>query len=96
MQKAFGLGFKNGYMFIPYVHTLKEHEYAINFKDFLFKPSCEFVAALLDIDMYVHEENSIGFTGLHTKATSNCRYISHTPRYCCILRIKTMEVFGCR
>ena len=79
ITKLLGVCFKQDYKLVKHIRLMDEISYRDNFKEYLFKPISEYVAALLGFVVEVEGKNTVGQTGVQTRVphTSNDLFYSH-------------------
>ena len=73
------VGFHSKYKLVKHIRLIEEISYRDNFKEYLFTPISEYVAALLDFVVEVEGKNAVGQTGVQTRVphTTNDLFYSH-------------------
>lgn len=61
------VGFQLKYKLVTDLQDIAESSYKNNFMNYLYRPICEYVAALLLFEVNVEDTNAVGHNGVHTK-----------------------------
>ena len=78
ITKLLGVCFKEDYMLAIEISSTDEATYKEIFKEYLFNPICEYVAAILYFEINVRFKNTAGRTGVNTKVPHQSNDIFHS------------------